>query len=239
MPTSIRHEVMIFLTGAAVLALEVLASRILTPYFCVSLFIWAGILSITLTFLAVGYYGGSILSKRLSRTSLEFAYLAAPAAAALAIALGAAAYPVLFPLLTGANLVFASFLGSAVLLAFPLVALSGMNPLLVALQRGQDDRGDGGAGRVFFVSTIGSVAGVLATAFLFIPLMRNYTGVLFLALALCALVLIYTAASKGLSGRQRLLLTGGTALSIVIAGALLMGQQRYLQMVGGKPNFEF
>lgn len=239
MPTSIRHEVMIFLTGAAVLALEVLASRILTPYFGVSLFIWAGILSITLTFLAVGYYGGSILSKRLSRTSLEFAYLAAPAAAALAIALGAAAYPVLFPLLTGANLVFASFLGSAVLLAFPLVALSGMNPLLVALQRGQDDRGDGGAGRVFFVSTIGSVAGVLATAFLFIPLMRNYTGVLFLALALCALVLIYTAASKGLSGRQRLLLTGGTALSIVIAGALLMGQQRYLQMVGGKPNFEF
>ncbi len=237
--TSLRHEVMIFLTGAAVLALEVMASRILTPYFGVSLFIWAGILSITLTFLAVGYYGGSILSKRLSRDNLEFAYLAAPAASALTIAIGAAAYPILFPLLTGANLVISSFVGSAILLAFPLVALSSMNPLLVALQRPQDDRGDGGAGRVFFVSTIGSVAGVLVTAFVFIPLMRNYTGILFLALGLCALVLVYVAASKTLTNRQRALLGAGTGIAIVLAGALLLGQQRYLDLVSGDPGFEF
>ena len=38
----------IFVTGGAILALELLASRILTPYFGVSLYIWSGILSITL-----------------------------------------------------------------------------------------------------------------------------------------------------------------------------------------------
>ena len=53
-----RYEAFIFVTGAVTLSLEVLASRIMTPYFGVSLFIWSGILSITLTFLAAGYYFG-------------------------------------------------------------------------------------------------------------------------------------------------------------------------------------
>ena len=51
----------IFITGGAILALELLASRILTPYFGVSLYIWSGILSITLVSLAAGYwYGGRL-----------------------------------------------------------------------------------------------------------------------------------------------------------------------------------
>jgi hypothetical protein len=53
------YEVLIFVTGAVTLALEVLASRIMTPYFGVSLYIWAGILSITLIFLAFGYRLGA------------------------------------------------------------------------------------------------------------------------------------------------------------------------------------
>lgn len=235
----IRHEVMIFLTGAAVLALEVMASRILTPYFGVSLFIWASILSITLIFLAAGYYGGSILSRRLLRSQLEIAYFAAPVASSVAILLSAIAYPVLFPFLAGANLVLSSFLGSVVLLAFPLFALSAMNPLLVALQRDKDDLGDGGAGRVFFISTIGSVAGVLLTAFVFIPLMRNYTGILLLSVALCGLVLIFVAASRVLTKRQRLILTAGAGLTALLAGGLALGQQRYLHAIAGDPAFAF
>ena len=45
----------IFSTGGAILALELLASRIMTPYFGVSIYIWTGILSITLIALAAGY----------------------------------------------------------------------------------------------------------------------------------------------------------------------------------------
>jgi hypothetical protein len=48
----------LFVTGGAVLALELLASRIMTPYFGVSLYIWTGILSITLVALALGVLGG-------------------------------------------------------------------------------------------------------------------------------------------------------------------------------------
>ena len=52
-PDRTRHWALIFLTGAVALSLEVLASRIMTPYFGVSLYIWSGILSIILVFLAL------------------------------------------------------------------------------------------------------------------------------------------------------------------------------------------
>ena len=52
----------LFLSGAAILALELLASRIMTPYFGVSLYIWTGILSITLVSLALGYWAGGRIS---------------------------------------------------------------------------------------------------------------------------------------------------------------------------------
>ena len=60
-----RNTTVIFLTGAATLALEVLASRILTPYFGISLYIWAGILSVTLIALAIGYRIGGVWARKL------------------------------------------------------------------------------------------------------------------------------------------------------------------------------
>ena len=130
------NEGLIFATGAVTLSLEVLASRIMTPYFGVSLYIWAGILSITLTFLAVGYYLGGRLSQRSDKESLETLFLAAPAFSAMSIAVATALYPVVFPLLSRFNLIIGSFVGGFLLLALPLMALSAMNPMLIALQRG-------------------------------------------------------------------------------------------------------
>ena len=67
-----------------------------------------------------------------------------------------------------------------------------MNPLLVALKRhhkANRDSGDGGSGQVFFISTIGSVVGVLVTAFGLIPNLSNYDAVLIVAAVLAALSL--------------------------------------------------
>ena len=95
-----QYEALIFITGAITLSLEVLASRIMTPYFGVSLYIWAGILSITLIFLALGYQLGGQISRRRDRDALQFLMLAAPLVGALSIVLATAIYPAVFPLLT-------------------------------------------------------------------------------------------------------------------------------------------
>src|SRR5512139_3516627 len=107
------HFAIIFVSGAATLALELLASRVMTPYFGVSLYIWTGILSITLVALAVGYWWGGRLATRLSATpragGLASAFLIMPAVSALSIVVSCLAYPHVFPLLAGKDLVFGAF----------------------------------------------------------------------------------------------------------------------------------
>jgi len=227
----------IFVTGGAVLALELLASRIMTPYFGVSLYIWSGILSITLVALALGYHAGGRFAERLSarrgaRASdrLCHLFLAMPAAASAALIAACLAYPYLFPWLARLDLVAGAFAAGSVLLFVPLVATSAMNPLLVAilLAREPDSaRGaDAGAGRVFFVSTLGSVAGVLATAFGLIPSLSNFSSVLVVAVVLAALPLAALVALPRDSAARNAL-AGAAMLTLAISGALLWKADAY------------
>jgi spermidine synthase len=184
----------IFVTGSAVLALELLASRVMTPYFGVSLYIWTGILSITLIALALGYWAGGLLAagrprRALSPDALTRLFFTMPAAASAAVVAASLVYPYLFPWLARYDLVSGAFFAGIVLLFVPLVATSAMNPLLVAILLARTARkaGDAGAGRVFFVSTLGSVAGVLVTAFGLIPNLTNFISLLVIAVVLAVL----------------------------------------------------
>lgn len=227
-----RYEYLIFISGAITLSLEVLASRIMTPYFGVSLYIWSGILSITLAFLAIGYRLGGSLSAKISPKSVEYVFLATPLVSALAIVVSALTYPFLFPLLSQVNLVIGSFIGATLLLALPLIVLSAMNPLLISLQHRRQKTGDGGAGRVFFISTMGSVVGVLFTAFVFIPNMTNFRAVLILGIIISGVALVLVLLSKTLSSRQKCLLLAAGLASAVLSGALYTAKDHYLNFVG-------
>ena len=228
-----QYEALIFITGAVTLSLEVLASRIMTPYFGVSLYIWAGILSITLIFLALGYHFGGQISQRRDKEALNLTLLSAPLWAALSIVLAAAIYPVAFPLLATINLIIASFLGGTILLASPLVVLSAMNPLLIALARDSSSTGDGGAGRVFFISTIGSVAGVLLTAFLLIPYLTNFRAMLWISLGLGLVVGGISSLNQEISGSRKKRLICGCVVIALLSGGLLAGQRSYFKLLAG------
>ena len=145
----------VFVTGAAILALELLASRILTPYFGVSLYIWSGILSITLVSLALGYWaGGRLAGSRIGSAKtdkLTFLFTLMPAIAALALIAACLIYPYLFHQLARFDLVLGAFIACLVLLFVPLLVTSAMTPLLVAILLRQSalrgELADGGAGR--------------------------------------------------------------------------------------------
>lgn len=219
-------KAVIFITGGAILALELLASRIMTPYFGVSLYIWTGILSITLIALALGYWTGGKLAGN-TRTAapqrLAELYALMPAVSALAIVAACLVYPFLFAPLAGWSLVFGSFAACLILLLVPLVAASAMNPLLVALLNdARKSAADAGAGNVFFISTLGSVAGVLITAFGLIPFVSNYTAVLIVAMVLAALSLAFAVVPLPALKRKNVIAV--TAL-VALAGAALLWWQ--------------
>lgn len=217
----------IFISGGAILALELLASRIMTPYFGVSLYIWTGILSITLVSLALGYWAGGRFAASVKAASLERLtqiYALMPAVAALAIVGACLAYPYLFSPLAGWSLVLGAFAACLILLFPPLVATSAMNPLLVAIALHRTDRrvGDAGAGKVFFISTMGSVAGVLVTAFGMTPYFSNFVAALGVALTLATLSLAMAMApSVRVAARS---VVAGTGAAAAAASVLLLWQ---------------
>src|SRR3990172_4914213 len=105
-------QAIIFITGAAILALELLASRIMTPYFGVSLYIWTGILSITLVSLALGYWAGGRFAGAARTGAVERLiglYALLPALAALSIVAACLVYPYAFLPLAGWSLILGSF----------------------------------------------------------------------------------------------------------------------------------
>jgi spermidine synthase len=195
----------------------------MTPYFGVSLYIWASILSTTLFFLAIGYYFGGIVTHRVTERRVLSLYCAAPAISAISLLLSAYLYPVSFPGLARWSLVAGSFVACLIILSIPLALMSALNPLLVAIERNRrsirrDHSGhdDAGAGVVFFISTLGSVIGVVFAAFILIPNMRNTTSLVVSAIALSLVSLVLTMATPELSRRSRLNLT-----LLAVGGAIL------------------
>ena len=217
-------QTVIFISGAAILALELLASRVMTPYFGVSLYIWTGILSITLISLAAGYrIGGKVANARgITPAALIERFALMPAVAAIGIVAACLIYPFAFVPLASWSLIGGAFIACLLLLALPLVAASAMNPLLVAIHMQRSAAGDGGSGQVFFISTLGSVVGVLVTAFGLIPYLSNYDSVLIVAATLALLSLTLVARPpRDLKRRGAI---GATATVALLASLLLLWQ---------------
>lgn len=214
------HKLMIFVTGGAILALEVIASRVLTPYFGVSVYIWSGILAVTLAFLAVGYAVGGKLTKRATREHIDAMFHLFPVLGAFSVLAASRIYPYVFYGLADWNLLWGCFIGCAILLAVPLVMLAALNPLLVPLvdMPAKSDVTDSGAGHVYFISTIGSVAGVLFAAFAVIPHVTNNQALLVIAGVLGLVSIAGARVNKGVTSIHRKWAGIGGALAIL--GAL-------------------
>ena len=86
-------------------------------------------------------------------------------------------YPYLLPKLIGINLLLGSFIGSFLLLSIPLVLLSALNPILISIIKSNNDQSsDARSGFVLFISTIGSVFGVIFTAIVLVPTLTNFSS---------------------------------------------------------------
>ena len=174
---TIKFFSILFFTGAVVLSLELLASRILTPFFGVSLYIWTSILSVTLIFLAIGYQFGGWITSKIESEYYEELFIFIPFVSSIFILISTITYPILFPRLINLDLLVGTFLGSFLLLSIPLVLMSSLNPILISIIKKKNDQSsDSKSGSVMFISTIGSVFGVIFTALFLIPNFTNFSS---------------------------------------------------------------
>ena len=83
--SSISIGVAVFLAGAALLGLEIAASRVLAPSFGNSLYVWGALIGIVLAGLSTGYWLGGAIADRYPNVRLLVGILGASALLVLAI----------------------------------------------------------------------------------------------------------------------------------------------------------
>src|SRR5207247_10476319 len=57
-------NIVVCISGAVLMALEIVGSRVLAPHFGSSIFVWGSLISVVLAALSIGYYWGGWLSAR-------------------------------------------------------------------------------------------------------------------------------------------------------------------------------
>jgi spermidine synthase len=195
-PTALRRGLIVagavFVSGAVVLGMEIAASRVLAPYFGNSLFVWGALIGVVLAGLALGYWAGGWLADRLPTAALLAAVMGLGALFVLAIPV--LDEPVLEAIVRwdpGPRL--NPLLAAIALFGPPSVVLAGVAPIAVRLRARSLTTLGQTAGRLFAISTAGSIAGTFATAFWLIPefgtdqLLGLAAATLFVAAALVAL----------------------------------------------------
>jgi spermidine synthase len=166
-PTPARIPILVTaaITGGAVMMLELLGTRVIGPFYGVSMFVWSSLISVTLISLAVGYFVGGRLA---DRGRLDLSVILAVAG------LATAAVPLLrVPVLTLTNplgLRAGAFLSALLLFFVPLTVLAMVGPYAVKTLAVRHDKVGSVSGAVMAISTAGSVAGTLLLGFFLLPL---------------------------------------------------------------------
>jgi spermidine synthase len=206
-----------FLAGAVLLSVEIAASRVLAPYFGNSLFVWGALIGVVLAGLAVGYWVGGTLADSFPRPELLVAVIALGAAGVLAIPF--LDQPVLEAVVGWDPGVRANpLVASVFLFGPPSVVLASVTPIAVRLRVADRARFGRTAGRLFSVSTVGSIVGTFVTAFWLVPELGTDQ-----VLGVGAAVLFAAAAVVAVSERLvagSLLAIGATAAAAFAAASL-------------------
>ncbi len=153
------------LSGAAIMGLELVGLRLLAPRFGASTYVWGGLLGTIMAALAVGYLLGGALADRRPRPAWVFGLLVAGGAWV------AGSLLVTEAVLDAAERLGATLgplLATGVLLGPPMLLLGSVSPFVIRLEAQLSSLGVT-AGRVFALSTAGSLAGTFVAAFWWIP----------------------------------------------------------------------
>jgi len=176
-------------TGFYVMAIEILGGRILAPSFGSSIYVWGAVITVFMLALSLGYLlGGQISVRAPSLTKLGSILMAAGIAAIPVIAFGGPVLDWVFYTIHDSR--YGSLLASALLFFLP-TAISGMvSPYCIRLLVDELHMSGKYAGLLYFVSTFGSAAGTIVTAFYLILLLEIHQ-------ILSALVLISLVVGAG------------------------------------------
>jgi predicted membrane-bound spermidine synthase len=158
-----------FLGGGIFLGLEIIASRVLAPYFGNSIYVWGSLISVFLFALSIGYYVGGLLADKLP----SFKILAL-------LILGASFFVLIIPLISipvsiiivnwDLELRLSALIACLAFFMIPSILNGMITPYVIKLNATKLKTIGQTVGNIYAVSTIGSVTGALSVSFYLIPM---------------------------------------------------------------------
>lgn len=191
-------EIVVFVCGAVVMIYEITGSRIVSPFIGTSTYVWTSLIGVILASLSLGYWiGGRVADRRPDVKVLAFVVFVAGGLVSLTVLIKEIVLAAVASAPTG--LEFKAVIASLVLFGPASVALGFVTPYAVKLKMASLDDTGKTVGRLYALSTVGSIAGTFAAGFFLIPFVGSVRTLYIVAatLLLVALLLAPMALTRG------------------------------------------
>ena len=208
---------LVFVVGMSTLGAEIAAARLMAPFFGASTIIWANTIAIVLVSLSIGYwFGGRLADRHPHMRGLCTLVVVA------AVLLGIVPF-VADPLLSLSVRAFdtiaigafaGSLFGVLALVAVPVLMLGAVSPWAIRLKLQRIEDSGETAGRMYAISTVGSLVGTFLSALVLIPLAGTQRTFLFFAIVL-AVVAALGLGRRAVAGPLILLVLAALPVGVV------------------------
>ncbi len=154
----------VFISGFCIMAIELLGGKMLAPYYGNSIYVWGSIITVFMLALSIGYLLGGKLSTRRDSMRLYGSMFFIPGL----IAFGLVEYNEIL-IHTASKLSndprYGSLIAGIALFLPPTLVLGAISPYSVRLKAQTVEQSGHAAGKLYFISTLGSAIGTLMTSF--------------------------------------------------------------------------
>lgn len=156
----------VFITGSAVLIIEIIAIRILSPHYGNTIYVTSSVIGIILLALSIGYWVGGMIADKYPHYHVFYAIIGLSGTAVMLMQFFSG---ILLAFLSTVLSITQGPLVSSLLLFFvPAFLLATLSPLAVKLYHTGENLGQQ-TGNIFFWSTLGSINGTILAGFFLIP----------------------------------------------------------------------
>jgi spermidine synthase len=167
-----QPNLIVFLSSACIMILELVAGRLIAPYVGVSLYTWTSVIGVVLAGISLGnYLGGKLADRWASLRLLGGMYLLAGLACfgILAADLVGRAPPGDWPIVLNVLIL------TTVLFFVPCVILGTISPIVAKLAVRDLAETGSTVGKIYAAGALGSIVGTFATGFVLISWLGTYT----------------------------------------------------------------
>ncbi len=184
----LKPYIIVFMASGCTLIIEIVAGRILAPTIGVSLYTWTSIIGIVLAGISLGnYIGGRVADRYPYPVTLGFILLASAVSSIGILPIDHFGSDIFLKLPIIPRIIMLT----AVLFLLPAVILGMVSPVVIKLRLSDLSETGNVVGKIYAVSTAGSILGTFLTGFVLVQLLGTRMVILIVSVVLLAMAIAF------------------------------------------------